>query len=54
MANTSTVAEMASLMTAMRTFEANQKMVQINDERVGRSINRPFAFLGVVFGSSAA
>jgi flagellar basal-body rod protein FlgF len=39
MANTSTVAEMANLMTAMRTFEANQKMVQINDERIGRSIS---------------
>jgi flagellar basal body rod protein FlgG len=39
MANTSTVAEMANLMTAMRTFEASQKMVQINDERVGRTIS---------------
>lgn len=37
--NTSTVAEMANLMTAMRTFEANQRMAQIHDERVGKTIS---------------
>jgi flagellar basal-body rod protein FlgG len=36
--NTSTVVEMANLMTAMRTFEANQRMAQIHDERVGKTI----------------
>lgn len=38
MANTSVVMEMANLMTAMRTFEANQRMAQIHDERIGRAI----------------
>ena len=38
-ANTSVVMEMANLMTAMRTFEANQRMAQIHDERLGRAIN---------------
>lgn len=38
MSNTSTVAEMANLITAMRTFESNQRMVQIHDERVGKMI----------------
>ena len=38
-ANTSVVMEMANLMTAMRTFEANQRMAQIQDERVGKAIN---------------
>ena len=37
--NTSVVMEMANLMTAMRTFEANQRMAQIHDERLGRAIN---------------
>ena len=36
--NTSTVMEMANLMTAMRTFEANQRMAQIHDERMGKTI----------------
>lgn len=36
--NTSSVMEMANLMTAMRTFEANQKMVQIQDERIAKAI----------------
>ena len=38
-ANISTVMEMANLMTAMRTFEANQRMAQIHDERIARAIN---------------
>ena len=38
-ANTSPVAEMANLITAMRGFEANQKIVQLNDERMGRAIS---------------
>ncbi len=37
--NTSVVMEMANLMTAMRTFEANQRMAQIHDERLSRAIN---------------
>ncbi|HZR19371.1 MAG TPA: flagellar hook-basal body protein [Verrucomicrobiae bacterium] len=38
-ANTSPTAEMASLMTAMRMFEANQKVMQMQDDRMGRVIN---------------
>ena len=38
-ANVSTVTEMANLMTAMRTFEANQRIIQLQDERIGRVIN---------------
>ncbi len=38
-ANTSSVAEMANLMSAMRLFEANQKVVQVQDERMGRAIS---------------
>jgi flagellar basal body rod protein FlgG len=38
-ANTSVVREMANLMVAMRTFEANQKMAQLHDDRMGRAIN---------------
>lgn len=37
--NTSTVREMASLMTAMRGFEANQHVIQIQDDRLGRVIS---------------
>lgn len=37
-ANTSPTAEMASLITAMRMFEANQKVMQTQDERMGRVI----------------
>ena len=36
--NISVVTEMANLMTAMRTFEANQKMVQIQDDQLAKSI----------------
>ncbi len=38
-ANTSSVAEMANLISAMRAFEANQKIVQLSDERMGRTIS---------------
>jgi flagellar basal-body rod protein FlgF len=38
-ANTSVVGEMASMMTAMRGFEANQHIIQIQDERMGRMIS---------------
>ena len=38
-ANTSPTAEMASLITAMRMFEANQKVMQAQDERMGRVIS---------------
>ena len=37
-ANTSVVREMANLMVAMRTFEANQRMAQLHDDRMGRAI----------------
>jgi flagellar basal-body rod protein FlgG len=37
-ANTSSVLEMANLMSAMRTFESNQRLVQLHDERMARSI----------------
>ncbi|MBI3875218.1 MAG: flagellar hook-basal body protein [Verrucomicrobia bacterium] len=37
-ANTSPVTEMVNLMTAMRTFEANQRVVQLNDERMHNAI----------------
>ncbi len=36
--NTSTVREMANMITAMRTFEANQKVVQMQDDRMGKAI----------------
>lgn len=36
--NTSVVMEMANLMTAMRTFEANQRMAQIHDDRIAKAI----------------
>lgn len=38
-ANTSPVTEMANLITVMRTFESNQKTIQLNDERMGRVIS---------------
>jgi len=38
-ANTSVVREMANLMVAMRTFEANQRMAQLHDDRISRAIN---------------
>ena len=38
-ANTSPLTEMASLVTAMRLFEANQKVLQAQDERTGRMIS---------------
>jgi|SRR5690348_16793699 len=37
-ANTSPTTEMASLITAMRLFEANQKVMQAQDDRMGRVI----------------
>ncbi len=36
--NTSAPAEMSGLITAMRSFEANQRVVQLHDERMGRLI----------------
>ena len=38
-ANTSSVSEMANLISAMRFFEANQKVIQTEDDRVGRLIS---------------
>jgi flagellar basal body rod protein FlgG len=37
-ANTSSMTEMGSLISAMRFYEANQKVIQAEDERVGRLI----------------
>lgn len=36
--NISPTAQMASLIAAMRTFESNQKVVQMQDDRMGREI----------------
>ncbi len=38
-ANTSVVGEMATLLLAMRTFEANQRIVQLHDERISKTIH---------------
>jgi flagellar basal-body rod protein FlgF len=37
-ANLSAATEMSNLITVMRIFEANQRMAQIQDERIGRTI----------------
>jgi len=37
-ANTSPVAEMSNLITAMRSFETNQRVIQMQDDRMGRTI----------------
>lgn len=37
--NLSVVTEMAKLLTAMRMFESNQKMAQIHDDRLAKTIN---------------
>jgi flagellar basal-body rod protein FlgG len=37
--NTSTLSEMASMMTASRSFEANSKVIQIQDDRMNRTIS---------------
>jgi flagellar basal-body rod protein FlgF len=38
-ANTSAVLEMANLISVMRSYEANQRLVQMQDERMGRVIS---------------
>jgi len=38
-ANTSPTAEMSSLITAMRMFESNQKVMQMQDDRMGKVIS---------------
>ena len=38
-ANTSTVAEMANLISVMRSYEANQRLVQMQDDRMGKAIS---------------
>ncbi|MGP8202014.1 MAG: flagellar hook-basal body protein [Limisphaerales bacterium] len=38
-ANTTALGEMANMMTAQRGFEANQKVIQIQDERMGKVIS---------------
>lgn len=37
-ANTSPVVEMAHLITAMRNFESNQRVIQMQDDRMGKTI----------------
>jgi flagellar basal-body rod protein FlgF len=37
-ANSNSLGEMANMMTAMRGFEANQKIIQMQDERLGKVI----------------
>jgi flagellar basal body rod protein FlgG len=37
--NTSVVGEMANMITAMRSFEANQHIIQIQDDRLGKTIS---------------
>lgn len=37
-ANTSAVLEMSHLITAMRMYEANQRMIQLEDQRMGNAI----------------
>jgi flagellar basal-body rod protein FlgG len=36
--NTSALGEMANMMTALRTFEANQNVIQMQDDRLGKTI----------------
>jgi flagellar basal body rod protein FlgG len=38
-ANTTSLGEMSDMMTAMRSFEANQHVIQIQDERMGKTIS---------------
>jgi len=38
-ANTTPVVEMASLISVMRSFEANQKIIQMQDDRMSRAIS---------------
>jgi flagellar basal-body rod protein FlgG len=38
-ANTSAVLEMANLINVMRSYEANQRVIQMQDERMGRAIS---------------
>lgn len=38
-ANTSTVQEMVNLINASRSFDANQRVILLNDERMSRAIN---------------
>jgi flagellar basal-body rod protein FlgF len=37
--NASSLIEMSNLIMAMRMYEANQKVIHLNDERMGRAIN---------------
>ena len=37
--NISSMKEMANLITAMRAYEVNQRVIQLNDERMSRTIN---------------
>jgi flagellar basal-body rod protein FlgF len=38
-ANTSSMVEMANLIRSMRSFEANQRIIQLQDERMGHAIS---------------
>jgi flagellar basal-body rod protein FlgF len=37
--NINVINEMTNMMTVMRTFEANQKVVQAMDETLGKAVN---------------
>ena len=39
MSNASTITEMTNLITAMRFYEMNQRVVQAQDERMGKAIS---------------
>ncbi len=37
--NVNSVKEMVEMITMMRTYEANQKMIKIHDELIGKAVN---------------
>ena len=37
--NVNSVKEMVEMLTMMRTYEANQKMIKIHDELIGKAVN---------------
>ncbi|MEA4845824.1 MAG: flagellar basal body rod C-terminal domain-containing protein, partial [Clostridiaceae bacterium] len=37
--NVDSVKEMVEMLTMMRTYEANQKMIKIHDELIGKAVN---------------
>jgi flagellar basal-body rod protein FlgG len=37
--NVNSVKEMVEMLTMLRTYEANQKMIKIHDELIGKAVN---------------